>query len=142
MMDLNEIILFMVILGVGIVSWFYMSVVGSSSMKPALHKGDLVILNYNPHSINRGDIIVYHASWLRNMAVIHRVCAIKEASKGEIYYLTKGDNNLNIDSEPVSPEKVISKLVSIGDRPLLIPRIGYIFLWFQEISLIPNFKWK
>jgi signal peptidase I len=142
MMDLYQIFLFMAILVVGIVSWFHMSVVGSNSMGPALHKGDLVILNYNPHSINRGDIIVYYASWLPNMAVIHRVIAIKEVSKGEIFYLTKGDNNLNVDSEPVSPEKVISKVVSIGDRPLLIPRIGYIFLWFQQISIIPDFKWN
>jgi signal peptidase I len=142
MMDLHQIFLFMAILAVGIVSWFYMSVVGSNSMEPALHKGDLVILNYNPHSINRGDIIVYYASWLPNMAVIHRVIAIEKGPQDEIYYITKGDNNKNFDSEPVSPEKVISKVVSIGDIPLLIPRIGYIFLWFQQISIIPNFKWN
>jgi signal peptidase len=142
MMDFDEIIVFMVIIAVGITSWFYMSVVGSGSMKPALHRGDMVIINYNFHSINKGDIIVYYASWLQNKPVIHRVIAIEEVSDNEIYYITKGDNNSNFDSEPVTMEEVISKVVHIGKRPLVIPRIGIIYLWFEELSLIQDFKWK
>ena len=141
-MDLNEITLFMVILAVGLASWFYMSVVVSGSMEPALHKGDMVIINYNFHSIKKGDIIVYCASWLQNKPVIHRVIAIEKGPPDEIYYITKGDNNKNFDSEPVSYEEVISKVIHIGKRPLVIPRIGYIFLCFKELSIIPDFKWE
>ena len=36
-------------------------------------------------------------------------------------------------NEPVSPKDVNAKVVKINNKPLIIPKIGYITLWFQEI---------
>lgn len=80
-----------------------------------------------------GDVIIYEARWFEYKPVIHRVIAKEESSNGNTFYILKGDNNADQDPEPVSPKQVISKVVKINNKPIIIPKIGYITLWFQEI---------
>ena len=131
-MKQKEIITYILIIVIGLTFAHYMNVVVSGSMEPVFYKGDIVIINYDTSSINEGDIIIYEAKWFENKHVIHRVIA-KEKSNGNTFYILKGDNNANQDPEPVSPNQIISKVVKINNKPIVIPKIGYITIWFQEI---------
>jgi len=130
-MELKELLTYIVII-IGVILAHHMNVVSSGSMEPVLYKGDVVLINYNINSIDIGDIIIYEARWFEYKPVIHRVIA-KNESNGNTFYILKGDNNANQDPEPVAPNQIISKVVKINNKPLIIPKIGYITLWFQEI---------
>jgi signal peptidase I len=111
----------------------HMGVVVSGSMEPALSKGDIVLLDSNPSSIDVGDIIVYKAVWSNSEHVIHRVIAKGKSSNGEDYYLTKGDNNSIQDPMKVYPNEVISKVIKIDYKPLIIPKLGYVNIKLHSI---------
>lgn len=121
------IIVFISLIGVGAI---YISsntnVVVSESMAPALHRGDIVIVDKNPDNIQVGDIVVYNAVWF-SKPVIHRVIAIKNDSNGNTVYQMKGDNLSMPDPKLVSKNQIISKAVKI------IPKIGYITLWIRGL---------
>jgi signal peptidase len=103
-------------------------------MEPVFYKGDIVLLESNLSSIEVGDIIVYHAHWLNSEPVIHRVIAKGKSSTGEDYYLTKGDNNSIQDPMEVYPKDVISKVIKIDNKPVIIPKIGYINIKLHAIK--------
>lgn len=132
-MEAKEVIIYIIILGIGIILAHQLNVVLSGSMEPVLYKGDIVVIDYNPNSIEVGDIIVYKATWFENKSVIHRVIA-KQASNEGISYVLKGDNNNDVqDPYPISRNQIISKVVMIDHQPIIIPKIGYISFWIQEI---------
>ncbi len=114
------VILFALIGGISYIS-SNGNVVVSNSMAPALHKGDVVIVDKNPDDIQVGDILIYKATWFPQ-PVIHRVIAIKKDSKGNELYEMKGDNLPVSDPELVSKNQIISKVVNT------IPQIGYMSL--------------
>jgi len=131
--NLKEIATYIVIILVGVVVAQHMNVVVSGSMEPVMYRGDIVIVDQNPSSVQVGDIVVYHATWF-NEPVIHRVKQIYKTADGNTYLITKGDNNQAADPYPVKyPDQVISKVVSINGQPIIIPRIGYITLWIRGL---------
>jgi signal peptidase len=130
-MGLKEISTYIIIIIIAITMSHYMNVISSGSMEPVLYKGDVVIIDYNPSTIETGDIIIYDARWFQNKHIIHRVIAKGESTDGNIIYILKGDNNADQDPEPISPTDVIAKVVTINNHTLIIPKIGYITLWFQ-----------
>jgi signal peptidase I len=138
-MELKEILIYIIIIMTGLTIAHFMNVVSSGSMEPVLYKGDVVIIDYNPSSIDVGDIIIYQARWFENKPVIHRVIAKEESNDGNIFYILKGDNNADQDPEPVSPNDVKAKVVDINDNPIIIPKIGYLTLWVQEIPKFISF---
>ncbi|MTK64880.1 MAG: signal peptidase I [Methanobacterium sp.] len=85
----------------GIMIAHQLNVVSSGSMEPVLYKGDIVLIDYNPSSIEVGDIIVYKAAWYENKSVIHRVVAKQTSDEGN-FYTIKGDNNHVQDPYPIS----------------------------------------
>jgi signal peptidase len=130
--NLKEIATYIVIILVGIVVAQHMDVVVSGSMEPVLYRGDIVIVDQNPSSVQVGDIVIYKATWVPE-DVIHRVKEIYETSNGT-YLITKGDHNPVPDPVPVLyPDQVISKVVSINGQPLIIPKVGYITLWIRGL---------
>jgi len=130
--NIKEIATYIVIILVGIVVAQHMNVVVSGSMEPVMYRGDIVIVDQNPSSVQVGDIVVYHATWF-NEPVIHRVKEIYKTSNGT-YIITKGDNNPTADPYPVKyPDQVISKVVSINSQPIIIPKVGYITLWIRGL---------
>ena len=102
----------------------YLIGVGSNSMSPAIHKGDAVILKKvnKKQTLNRGDIIAYQKD---NITVVHR---IKEVTlqNGKRVYLTKGDANNGMDTDPVKPKQVK------GIVKLRIPFVAYPTIWVKE----------
>lgn len=131
-MEPKEIMIYITILIIGIILAHQLNVISSGSMEPVLYKGDIVVIDYNPSSIEVGDIIVYKAAWFENKSVIHRIIA-KQSSNDDTLYIIKGDNNDIQDPYPISRNQIISKVVMIDSKPFVIPKIGYISLWIQEI---------
>ena len=118
----------------------HMNVVVSGSMEPVMYRGDIVVIEksnllglqeFNPEDVQVGDIVVYNAVWY-DSPVIHRIVKISEIN-GSTAYMIKGDNNDQADPYWVRAEQITDRVVTINDQPLVIPKIGYITLWFRGL---------
>lgn len=94
-------------------------VVLTDSMEPMISPFSLVIVS--PESdIRIGDVILYEVELSKKKyKVLHRVIDIKE-KKGQIVYITKGDNRRYADAWYVSRDNVIGKLL------FSVPYVGYV----------------
>ena len=104
----------------------------SGSMWPALHIGDLVLIEaVKKEDLKIGDIVVWQNSKGppdgRVNFTIHRV---KELRKNTL--VTKGDGNFT-DDEPVKYEDVIGRTVYRGEKPVRVPYMGYISVWAAKL---------
>lgn len=101
-----------------------MASITSSSMWPALKRGDLVFIKGvdKKEEIKEGDIIVY-----RNSIgfTIHRVVKTNEKT-----VITKGDAN-NISDSPIRYEEIIGKTLTLNQKPVRIPLLG-------KVSILVN----
>jgi signal peptidase I len=77
------------------------------SMAPLLHEGDQIIIEYSAKSVCIGDILVFRQD---DHMVIHRVLSVARKGSAISCWITKGDNNIDIDP-PVTPEQVIGRVV-------------------------------
>lgn len=132
---------YILLLLLAVVASQHMNVVVSGSMEPVFYRGDIVIIEksnffgikeLNPENIQKGDIIIYDATWFPE-PVIHRVIAVEKDKAGEKYYITKGDNNPSPDPAPVYPSQVEARVITVGSNPLMIPKVGYITLWLKGL---------
>jgi signal peptidase I len=101
-------------------------------MYPHLQNGDLVIFR-SPGSKSQlqiGTIVIYvntndgpsYFDTITRPIIIHRIVG-KFVEDGNIYYVTKGDNNQANDSAPVLSDQII------GIPLLVVPKIGYLLLF-------------
>ena len=90
-------------------------VILSGSMEPELSPGDVVIVA-DGQSARVGDVITFTNGG--SVPITHRVVAVEDGQ-----YVTKGDANENIDSEPVAPSAVVGRVV------YTIPAIGHVIIW-------------
>ena len=105
-------------------------VVLTDSMEPMISPFSLVIVS--PESdIKIGDVILYEVELSKKKyKVLHRVIDIKE-KKGQIVYMTKGDNRRYVDAWYVSRENIIGKLL------ISVPYVGYVsYYGIHLLSLI------
>jgi signal peptidase len=73
----------------------------TQSMEPGLPPGTLVVIRPTPiDDIRVGDVVTYQIRSGESAVVSHRVTA-KSYADGELTFVTKGDNNDALDSEPV-----------------------------------------
>lgn len=92
-------------------------VIASNSMAPKIYKGDVVfIFDKNVKKVEEGEVIKYK---MDGYYVIHRVVNITEDVNGNKIFVTKGDNNNDIDLYPVE-EKQFDGVVKAR-----IPFVGY-----------------
>lgn len=96
----------------------------SGSMVPNLNKGDLIVTSNNFNGLAKGDIVTYHASWLDNNVVVHRII---EIDNGRI--VTKGDHNHSADP-------IFSQDRVVGEVFAKIPFIGH----FAQSWIIVTFS--
>ncbi len=102
-----------------------LAVVESSSMKPTLEIGDIIITKgVNPYELKVGDIIVYQRTG-NNILIVHRIIQIIKTDES-LMIRTKGDNNPSPDPWYIN-EKEVKGLVIFR-----IPYFGYIPLIFQK----------
>lgn len=101
------------------------SLVGSGSMTPALHTGDVVIVaKMSADAIKLGDIIEYRQD--KDTNVVHRVIGIEKSGQ-EKSFITKGDANAEPDANQVIGENVIGKVV------FTIPKVGWITIAIKKL---------
>jgi len=115
-----------------------LTAVRSGSMYPTLTRGDLVFLRPVGENtpLQVGDVLVFklEAGSLRNAGwVIHRAVD----GDPEQGFITQGDNNDEPDqardaNPPVTRESIAAKAITIGDKPLHIPLLGYLPLWAEK----------
>lgn len=94
--------------------------VRGNSMEPTIKDGDTVTIRAEPFlSIAEGDVIAYQS---RSAVVIHRVVCFLN---GVAY--AAGDANVLIDSEPITPQNYIGKVVRVrrGNENIERPVLGY-----------------
>lgn len=97
--DILLIILLLFLVYANIAQYFLgqltLAVVKGMSMYPLLRENDLVII-IPPRNLQLGDIVVFKND--RNEYIIHRIIAIASCKDGGKVYITKGDNNIYIDT--------------------------------------------
>ncbi|MDG6918618.1 MAG: signal peptidase I [Nitrososphaerota archaeon] len=108
--------------------------VASGSMVPALHIGDLVVINHTPFaSLQVGDIIVFHmpaaGGGCRSELIVHRIVAI-----GQQGITTKGDAN-PIPDEPTYWPYVTAGCY-VGKVVYVIPYLGGFLSFFRSLDFI------
>ena len=100
--------------------------IATGSMEPVLNIGDLVIVRKcNDNDINVGDIIEYRR---KDFSVIHRVID-KYERNGEIFLITKGDNNTVADEE-IEAKQIVGKVI------FKIPYIAYPTIWINNLTKV------
>ncbi len=81
-------------------------IVLSSSMQSEINEGDLVIVLEVPQEeIKENDIVAYN---IENVVITHRITEVI-TENGETRYVTKGDNNEQIDSGYITYDQVEGK---------------------------------
>ena len=100
-------------------------VVGSSSMKEAMEKGDAILFNtkVNIDKLKEGKVILFKKD---DKIIIHRLISIDKINN-EYRLYTKGDNNSDIDEGYVTKDNLY------GVAELKIRKIGLPTLWIHEI---------
>lgn len=122
------VIMLMICFGLGVFP-FQPLVIGSNSMAPKIHKGDIVIIqDKDVKDVKKGDVIRY---LLDGNYVVHRVVMINQDAKGKKVFITKGDNNNDIDLYPVKEYQYT------GVVKATIPYLGYPTIILREL-LSPN----
>lgn len=96
-------------------------------LQGGFERGDLMFVKgVDPlKDIAIGDVIVFDVP-SQSMPIVHRVIEITNVN-GEIRFTTKGDNNpyiLQVEKS-IMPEQIRGKVVFI------IPKLGYLSLWWQ-----------
>ena len=126
----------------------YMFNIISESMKPTFYKDDLVVVRKcSEKELKKGDIITFKQE---DRIISHRIDGITK-EKGEVKFITKGDNNEVRDQELVEVQDIYGKvLFSIKDVGKVIHYIQnargfinivmFIIILFVLISLRDNQK--
>lgn len=100
-------------------------VIGSNSMAPKIHKGDIVfIVDTDVKDIKKGDIIRYS---LDGNYIVHRVVKINKDADGKRLFITKGDNNRDVDLYPVKESQYTGRIV------FNVPYLGYPTILLREL---------
>jgi len=95
--------------------------VAGGSMRPTLEFGDLVVVQGVPATnIQVGDIIVFDPP--EGGRTVHRVTKMETLPNGTIQFITKGDDNEDVDTWPVPDYCVHGRVL------YRIPYLGYLAL--------------
>ena len=101
----------------------YMFNIVSESMEPTFYKDDLVVVKKcNAKELKKGDIITFKQE---DRTISHRIVEITK-EKGEVKFITKGDNNDIQDKELVEVQDVYGKVL------FSIKKIGKIVHYIQN----------
>ena len=98
------------------------AVVISGSMEPNIHVNDLVIIRaQEQYAVD--DVVTYRGDGL---PVTHRIISEHLDENGNLYFITKGDNNNTEDTETVYPDSIVGKVITT------IPKFGYLQSFVQS----------
>ncbi len=98
--------------------------IASDSMYPLYKRGDAVVYNkVKLDELKKGDIIAFNSN---NIIVTHRIFSINHKGN-KTYFVTKGDNNENVDGSSISEEDVLGRV------DYIIKYIGYPTIFINEL---------
>lgn len=102
----------------------------SESMEPTFFKNDLVVVKKcgSTDELKKDDIITFMQD---GKTISHRIYAVTK-EKGEIRYITKGDNNEIQDRDTVSYENIYGKVL------FSIKKVGIIVQYIQNSRGLVN----
>lgn len=93
----------------------------TASMTPAIAPGDVVIVDSLPvRDVAVGDVIVFEQRTGDAVPITHRVVDVERSADAPPAFQTKGDANEDADLSPVTPDRLIGRVV------FSIPLIGYV----------------
>jgi signal peptidase I len=93
-------------------------VVQSGSMEPAIKTGSIVLVTpVKKYNVN--DIITFKSTSVNEGSVTHRITDM-EVIEGNIFYITKGDSNEDIDTKRVPETEIIGRTI------FWVPYMGYV----------------
>ncbi len=106
---------------------YYAIAIASGSMTPAIHKGDVVIIEKLKKEefsdIEKGNVLAFEYN---GVIVVHRIIDIKKDKEG-YYFYTQGDANTERDNFAVTEDMVV------GTVNIAIPLIGMPTVWLNEL---------
>ena len=106
--------------------------VASQSMEPIYKKGDVLIIKKTDiNNLKVDDVITFVSSdpTIEGMLNTHRIYAIEE-NNGKKLFLTKGDNNPDVDKYKVESEDIVGKVQT------KIPYVGNIISYLQNTKSV------
>lgn len=94
----------------------------SGSMEPGIQTGSIISITpaTDASSFESGDVITYRSIDNSTILITHRIEDVVKES-GEVFYITKGDNNDAKDPSPIPAGNVVGEYTGFT-----IPYIGYI----------------
>lgn len=105
----------------------------TSSMSPHYPPGTLMVVKPTPfEQLRPGDVITYQIESGRPEVVSHRVVSMTADQQGEPMLITRGDNNSELDAQPVREVQVRGKLF------FAVPLVGHVANWLghQERGVV------
>ena len=115
-LSMIAIVILMVCFGLGVFPYKPL-VIASNSMAPKIHKGDIVIIkDVDVKNVKKGDVVRYK---MEGYYVVHRIVMVSKDEDNKKVFITKGDNNDNVDLYPVRQSQYA------GVVKLDIPYLGY-----------------
>mgnify|MGYP000889345916 FL=1 len=119
------------------------SSVRSNSMYPVFQRSDMILIKSlsEKDTLNIGDIVVFkveEGSLSTKGWIVHRIIEGDEVTG----YITKGDANDYTDQAtgetgPIQHNWIVSRVVTINNKPVKIPLIGYLPLWMEKFQTTP-----
>ncbi len=120
------VLIFIVLLNTGFFKYRTL-VIGSDSMKKYISKGDVVLIRKTTldeqKEFKKGDIIAFNTG---SKIIVHRIYKIVEKEETP-YFITKGDNNNQVDQGIVEPSNVVGRVL------LRIKKVGLPSIWLDEL---------
>lgn len=106
---------------------YQLKTVLSGSMEPTFKTGSIIAVKpvENPASLKKGDVVTYLQQ--DNTIVTHRIMEVIKNGENTMFQ-TKGDNNNDMDTQPVIAQNVVAKYSGFT-----IPFLGY-FIDFAKSS--------
>lgn len=112
----------------------YPSVILTGSMEPGIDPGDIVLVRRivsetEIRSLVPGDIIHFKRE---DITITHRILKKEEDEAGNLSFITKGDNNVSEDTEPVLPNDIRGQVVRV------LPKAGLPVLFLHSGEETPE----
>jgi len=119
-----------------------LTVIRSNSMSPVWERGDMVIIENlkENEAVQNGDIVFFKTE-IGSLAdkgwIAHRIVD-GNPKKG---FITKGDANEYTDQRDgsglIERDWIAGRALTIGETPILVPKIGYLTLWAEKYQSNP-----
>lgn len=119
-----------------------LTVIRSNSMYPVWERGDMVIIHNLKEKdlVQNGDIVFFKTekgSLSDKGWIAHRVID-GDMEQG---FITKGDANKTTDQQDgaglIERHMIAGKAFTIGQSPIVIPKLGYLSLWAEDYQSSP-----